>query len=438
MLRTKRSESIEEHQDDTDSNSDNKSSSSTDEKKGKIESESTPRKEKRRIHWKPTAKVILIPKREEYINAGLGSTLWWEGRDYISFKHSTADELSRCMKSLQIGGREAMTVLYQSGCPKFQSTVFENLVIAIPQSDAKESSCTPRDKRGEFKRDTAHTGAEKFYSIVSLACLISAIDCRTDNCDVKYMNMNIRCSTSLLFEQILSMETIEPSPALSRNNADSAKASMTSSNNQDLTYLWDDVSRTMCENAIRYRGISPQSSKLATATAAATAADAKKSKNNPIFSSCASTDLPTLPSTWEEAIYGEEWTDKSFVITEDKPPYKIVYCNKSWESLTGYTANDFVGKNFRILHGPLTQHSKYKRIGQQLQLMREEREAEKKKSSWLTNPPPPKYLKASIINYTKKGNAFNMILLMCFIEKHEADRSTDLSFILATNCLCRA
>jgi len=419
MSRASRCENVEEH-DDTDSCSNNEASSSVDEKKGKLDSSGTPRNEKRRVHWKPTAKVILIPKREEYINAGLGSTLWWGGADYASFRHSTADELSRCMKSLQIGGREAMTVLYQSGCPKSQSTVFENLVIAIPDKNSEESDCTLNEKKSEFKRDAAYRGAEKFHSIVPLSCMISAIDKRTDNFeDLKYMNMNIRCSTSLLFEEVLNSENADlsmPPPSV-----DSEEASGTSGKE-----LWADLSRRMCESAVRYhRRAFNQILKHA----------AKISPNNPIFSSRFA-DYPTLPSTWDEAMYGEEWADKSFVITEDKPPFKIVHCNKSWECLTGYTAKDFVGNNFRILHGPLTQLSKLRRIGKQLQQMREEREAEQKKSTWFTKPPPPKYLKVSIINYTKKGHAFNMILLMGFIDKCEADHTSVNTFILATSLQC--
>lgn len=432
----RRNESENSEEDDKESSS-NKSSSNDEKKgKGKIASGNNPRKEKRRVHWKPTAKVILIPKREEYINAGLGSTLWWEGLDYASFRHSTADELARCMKYLKIGGREAMTVLYQSGCPKFQSTVFENLVIAIPQRDVKENSYVSPGKKSKYKQETQHVvRVETFHSIVQLACLISAIERRTDSSD-DLKDIYVRSSSSLLFEEVLNSDSIESSLPLSQNTtiqvSDAGRdrsCSICDVSAAELPGTYsnqEDVSGMMSENAIRYPGkVSPTLKN-----------SCKSPLNNPVFSSRRSAEYPSLPLTWEEAVSGEEWRNRSFVITEDHPPFTIVYCNKSWEHLTGFAEKDFLGKDFRIMHGPLTQKSKLRRIGKAIQQMRAEREAEKKKPSWLTNPPPRQLLKVSIINYTKKGSAFNMILLMGFIEKRDANCTTDHTFILATSLNC--
>jgi len=434
-----RNESENSEEDDKDS-SRNKSSNDEKKGKGKMASGNTPPKEKRRVHWKPTAKVILIPKREEYINAGLGSTLWWEGLDYASFRHSTADELARCMKYLKIGGREAMTVLYQSGCPKYQSTVFENLVIAIPQSDVKENSYVSPGKKSKYKQETQHiVKVETFHSIVQLACLISAIERRTDSSeDLK--NMYVRSTFSLLFEKVLNSEGIESSLTLSQNTAVRASGagrdrscSICDLSAAELPGTYsrfrvnqEDVNGMMSENAIRYPGkLSP-----------ALKNSCKSPLNNPLFSQRRSVEYPSLPLTWEEAVSGEEWRNRSFVITEDHPPFKIVHCNKSWERLTGFAEKDFLGRDFRIMHGPLTQKSKFWRIGKAIQQMRAEREAEKKKPTWLTNPPPRQLLKASIINYTKKDSPFNMILLMGFIERCVGNCTTDHTFVLATSLNC--
>lgn len=65
------------------------------------------------VHFKKTAKVVLIPMRDEYVRAGLKGDLWWEGSDYIRFRRSTASELTSLMCTENISGREAMMKLYQ-------------------------------------------------------------------------------------------------------------------------------------------------------------------------------------------------------------------------------------------------------------------------------------------------------------------------------------
>jgi len=70
-------------------------------------------KVKKGVHFKKTAKVILIPNRNEYVKAGLKTTLWWGGPDYARFRRCTAQELLKCMSKLCITGREAMDRLYQ-------------------------------------------------------------------------------------------------------------------------------------------------------------------------------------------------------------------------------------------------------------------------------------------------------------------------------------
>jgi len=43
------------------------------------------------------------------------------------------------------------------------------------------------------------------------------------------------------------------------------------------------------------------------------------------------------------------------VITEYKPPFKIVHVNKAWENLCGFTSAEAIGKTSReLLHGPET------------------------------------------------------------------------------------
>ena len=69
-------------------------------------------KETKKLRFKETAKVILIPCRDEYKKLGLNRALWWTGSDYSHFKSSTADEIYKCMSKYHITGKEAIQKLY--------------------------------------------------------------------------------------------------------------------------------------------------------------------------------------------------------------------------------------------------------------------------------------------------------------------------------------
>lgn len=74
----------------------------------------------------------------------------------------------------------------------------------------------------------------------------------------------------------------------------------------------------------------------------------------------------------------------------DEPGPRIIYCNKAFESMTGYSAKEVIGNNPRMLHGPDTSDESKWKIRQALQ-------------SW--SP-----IKQTMLNYKKNGDTFTVEL----------------------------
>mmetsp|Transcript_8756 Transcript_8756/g.16533 ORF Transcript_8756/g.16533 Transcript_8756/m.16533 type:complete len:198 (-) Transcript_8756:342-935(-) len=61
-------------------------------------------------------------------------------------------------------------------------------------------------------------------------------------------------------------------------------------------------------------------------------------------------DTP-LPTTLKAALSPSQ---QCRVITEATPPFRVVHVNTAWEHLCGYSADEVVGKDLRVIQGPLT------------------------------------------------------------------------------------
>jgi PAS domain S-box-containing protein len=83
-------------------------------------------------------------------------------------------------------------------------------------------------------------------------------------------------------------------------------------------------------------------------------------------------------------------TDDSILITEaepfGQPGPRIIYVNEAFTRMTGYTAEEVIGKTPRILQGPKTDQAELKKIGKALR-------------QW-------KSCEATVINYKKSGEEF--------------------------------
>lgn len=62
----------------------------------------------------PAVRVVLIPTRDEYTQAGVSSSLWWSDEDYLSFKESGISEIRECMGKFECSNKLAIHRLYQS------------------------------------------------------------------------------------------------------------------------------------------------------------------------------------------------------------------------------------------------------------------------------------------------------------------------------------
>lgn len=56
----------------------------------------------------------------------------------------------------------------------------------------------------------------------------------------------------------------------------------------------------------------------------------------------------------------------SVLITDASKAGKILYANKAFQTLTGFTSKDVIGKNPRILQGPATDAKVIKRLSNAL------------------------------------------------------------------------
>ncbi len=371
--------------------------------------------QRRRVHWEPTAKVVLIPQRDEYKRAGLDSILWWGGSDYISFRNSTAEELARCMQNLQISGREAMKVLYQSGCRQCHNKSFKNVVIAVP------CSCTASNVDAEFKDECGVN--EVFFNIVHLSCLVSAMDLRADKSDIRPIN-HIHADTSLLFEEVLHCHLdksllTQQNAILSCPIGSDKSDPLTSSNIEDFASKTKVLApvKNLCgdegQNVLRYS--ESLSSNM-------------KCPRNLVYSRSA-VHKDSLPWTWEDATQSDYWASVPIVITSNVHPFRVIHANKSWEELTGFDAKAFLGKTFKAIQGPLTSKSKTQKLREALSCIKNEHKYDKNAAN--VGEFPRKIVKVSLINYTKKGRPFNNVMLMGYIRK---DNVSDLIVGVSFRC----
>jgi len=75
-------------------------------------------KKKKSVKFSTSVKVILIPKREEYVDAGIDSLIWWGDSDYVGFKESAVSEMRQLMAlDSRIDSVAARRILYQPQGP---------------------------------------------------------------------------------------------------------------------------------------------------------------------------------------------------------------------------------------------------------------------------------------------------------------------------------
>ncbi len=78
----------------------------------------TPRSSKKTVSFSKSVRVVLIPQRKEFIQAGLHTMLWQTEQDFLSFRKSTDEETLELMKKCKAAGhpittKEAQKQLYQ-------------------------------------------------------------------------------------------------------------------------------------------------------------------------------------------------------------------------------------------------------------------------------------------------------------------------------------
>ena len=72
------------------------------------------KKPKRSVSFSRAVHVMLIPTREEYCQANLDTSMWWDRDDYDTFKDDAVSELKSLMRvDPRIDCKVAQTLLYQ-------------------------------------------------------------------------------------------------------------------------------------------------------------------------------------------------------------------------------------------------------------------------------------------------------------------------------------
>ena len=74
----------------------------------------------------------------------------------------------------------------------------------------------------------------------------------------------------------------------------------------------------------------------------------------------------TVPRNIQDATSFAEMSELSVVITEAKHPYQVVYVNRSWVALCGYTADEVINKSLHCIQGTQTKSSILRRISRSL------------------------------------------------------------------------
>mmetsp|Transcript_16620 Transcript_16620/g.14987 ORF Transcript_16620/g.14987 Transcript_16620/m.14987 type:complete len:152 (+) Transcript_16620:83-538(+) len=68
---------------------------------------------KRKISFSGNVKVVLIPTREEYINAKLGELIWYNSNDLTILKNNAKDEITQYVQNNpEISFKNAIKMLY--------------------------------------------------------------------------------------------------------------------------------------------------------------------------------------------------------------------------------------------------------------------------------------------------------------------------------------
>ena len=70
----------------------------------------------KKVSFNKKVRVILIPTKAELKAAGVSVDIWWQPDDYEWMKASSAEELSKIMKQLQVDAKTALRVF--SECPE--------------------------------------------------------------------------------------------------------------------------------------------------------------------------------------------------------------------------------------------------------------------------------------------------------------------------------
>jgi hypothetical protein len=70
-------------------------------------------KKKKKLKWNIGVREVLIPTRDEYKDAGLADSIWWNEVDFGCFRDSAAEEVNNAMVFLRVDLKEAIRTLYQ-------------------------------------------------------------------------------------------------------------------------------------------------------------------------------------------------------------------------------------------------------------------------------------------------------------------------------------
>eukprot|EP01006_Ploeotia_vitrea_P041642 TRINITY_DN66558_c10_g1_i1.p1 TRINITY_DN66558_c10_g1~~TRINITY_DN66558_c10_g1_i1.p1 ORF type:complete len:289 (-),score=-6.38 TRINITY_DN66558_c10_g1_i1:97-963(-) len=76
---------------------------------------------KKKLRFNKNVKVILIPTRNEYNDAGLSNSIWWNLNDYNEMKFDAAKDIITIIKSEKVDAKTAMNILY--GCKSIQNDI---------------------------------------------------------------------------------------------------------------------------------------------------------------------------------------------------------------------------------------------------------------------------------------------------------------------------
>jgi hypothetical protein len=69
---------------------------------------------KKRVEFNDLVRVVLIPSKGDFVEAGVSSSLWWTRDDYLSFRTSARREMDFILRTMDtIDLNSALRILYQ-------------------------------------------------------------------------------------------------------------------------------------------------------------------------------------------------------------------------------------------------------------------------------------------------------------------------------------